>query len=225
MKSRMITSKEIGEMFELIDRNLEEATAVIMIGGGAMALRNEKSATKDVDLVIPDTEHHKRFISAIERCGFIQPGYLELPYRMMDAPIYIHPDGYRLDIFRDRICKKFLVHQAMIKRSEERIRLKHLTVLLMSREDIFLAKSFTERSGDLDDMYVLYTKGLDEEVILAEVGFQSRHSKAGHIWESFLKVKLDELEERYDITVPFKRRVERMAIAKMEKNIAGRASK
>jgi hypothetical protein len=216
MKARMISAQDIDTMLELIDRHMAKATDIIIIGGGAMALRGEKQATKDVDIVIPESADHRSFIRAIEKCGFIRPKSLARPYRIMGAIIYEHPDGYRLDIFADRICGKFLVHPKMKKRLETHSRMRRLTVHLMGREDIFLAKSFTEREGDLDDMYVLYTKGLDERIILDEADYQSRHANAGQIWESFLKVKLDELEERYDITVPFKRRVESMAIGRME---------
>ena len=219
MKPRMVSQKDIGILFERIDQSMAKAAEIIIIGGGAMALRGEKMATKDVDIVIPEPEHHRRFIRAIEKCGFIRPTSLARPYRTMGALVYKHPDGYWLDIFSNRICDKFLVHPKMIGRMETHRQMRNLTVRLMSREDIFLAKSFTEREGDLDDMYVLFTKGLDERVILDEAEFQSRHAKAGQIWESFLKVKLDELEDRYDITVPFKRRVERMAIKRMEKAI------
>jgi hypothetical protein len=219
MKTKMVSQNDIGILFERIDRSMAKAAEIIIIGGGAMALRGEKMATKDVDIVIPEREHHHRFIRAIEKCGFVKPRSLARPYRNMGALVFKHPDGYWLDVFSDRICDKFLVHPEMIGRMETHKQMSNLTVRLMSREDIFLAKSFTEREGDLDDMYVLFTKGLDERVILEEAEFQSRHAKAGQIWESFLKVKLDELEDRYDITVPFKRRVERMAIKRMEKAV------
>ena len=219
MKTRIVSANDIAIMFELINRNMTTATDIIIIGGGAMALRGEKQATKDVDIVVPESNHHSRFIRALIKCGFIKSVSMTQPFQAMEPLIYEHPDGYRLDVFSDRICDKFLVHSDMKKRLETYSQMRHLAIHLMSREDIFLAKSITEREGDLDDMYVLYTKGLEERIILNESVYQSKHAKAGQIWEAFLKVKLDELEERYDITVPFKRQVERMAIERMERMV------
>jgi hypothetical protein len=105
----------------------------------------------------------------------------------------------------------------MVARAEVYRRSCRLSVVLLAREDIFLAKSFTERVGDLDDMAVLYRRGLDRRTILDEVVVQSKHAPHGQVWESFLAVKLAELEERFDITVPFRKAVERMAVKRLSK--------
>ena len=78
MKPRMVSQKDIGILFERIDQSMAKPAEIIIIGGGAMALRGEKIATKDVDIVIPEPEHHRRFIRAIEKCGFIRPTSLSL---------------------------------------------------------------------------------------------------------------------------------------------------
>ena len=50
---------------------------------------------------------------------------------------------------------------------------------------------------------------------MEEVEFQAKMSKK--IWESFLALRLGELEEKYNITVPFKDHFEEIAVVKMEK--------
>jgi len=89
-------------------------------------------------------------------------------------------------------------------------------VLLLSDEDIFLSKSVTERDLDLEDMFILYRKGLDRTTILAEQEVQT--SLSGTLWSTFLNLKLKEMEERFDITVPWRVQVERMAIKEFEGN-------
>jgi len=133
----------------------------------------------------------------------------------MATRIFVDLEGHWLDIFFKRICKMFLVHKDVLERAEEYLRLEHLKVLLMSREDIFITKSVTEREGDLEDMYTLYTRGLDERSLIDEVAYQAAHSN--RIWESFLVVRMDELERKFDVTVGFKNRLERRAVRKMEK--------
>jgi hypothetical protein len=69
-------------------------------------------------------------------------------------------------------------------------------VWLASREDIFLLKSVTERDKDLDDMLVLYLRGLDGRTIIRECGLQSGEHVENEklIYEAFLAVKLEGLE-------------------------------
>jgi hypothetical protein len=136
-------------------------------------------------------------------------------YRKMGARIHMDGEGRWLDIFNERICNMFLVHDGVLGRASEHRSMGRLRVLLMSAEDIFLSKSVTERDGDLEDMFVLYGSGLSEKRIIDEVAFQA--ARTDKIWESFLAVRLGELEERHRIIVPFKARFEEIALIKMER--------
>jgi len=77
-------------------------------------------------------------------------------------------------------------------------------------EDVFLLKSITGRSRDLDDMASIYRAGLDERILLDECYEQDRLCPKGEerIWESFLLEKIIELEEKYDLSVPWKSKLE-----------------
>ena len=90
-----------------------------------------------------------------------------------------------------------------------------LEVYLLSDEDLFLSKSVTERDLDLADIHTLYLKGSDPETIIQEASIQDTHSEI--IWETFLNQKLIELEEYSQVTIPWRKSVEEVALLKMEK--------
>ena len=214
MPGKPLLRPDIELLLSDIDQALESKVETLMIGGGAMALRGQKRATKDVDLVIVDNVQRRAFIDAIRKLGFeplLSPGET---YRKMGARILMDREGRWLDIFDERICNMFLVHEGVLARATEHLFGRRLRVLLMSPEDIFLSKSVTERDGDLQDMRVLYDSGLDENRIFDEVAFQA--ARTDKIWESFLAVRLGEFEEKFDMTVPFKARFEELAVRKME---------
>ncbi len=123
-------------------------------------------------------------------------------------------EGFQVDLFLEIIARKFKLHRDVLERATLLGDLGLLEVYLLSDEDLFLSKSVTERDLDLADMHVLYLKGLDPEIIMAEASIQDTHSEI--IWEAFLNQKLIELEEYAQVTVPWRGRVEEVAIEKME---------
>jgi len=217
MVEKNVTVDRIADFFQMLDSTLDGPMEILLIGGGAMAVRGEKVATKDIDLVVPDKNDYSLLLEALGRIGFRPPDRLDRPYKMMRTNIFIHEEGYWIDTFCDNICERFLVHSGIMKRAEKYLELEKVAVLVMSREDIFLSKSVTERVGDLDDMHEMFIRGLDEEVILDEVHFQTDRSSGGTIWEAFLVSKLDDLEERFGIRVPFKAEVEKRANRELER--------
>jgi hypothetical protein len=219
MKRKRFQHSDIEELFIEIDQALTSNVVVFLIGGGAMSIRGEKDATKDIDLVIPDKSHLTEFKKAIRSIGFRENNITDDTYENFGAMIFIDDRGHWLDIFHERICRSFLLHKEVMKRAELFKKYSRLEVRIMSREDIFISKSITEREGDLEDMYTLYGTGLNEEIIRNELEYQTDNSE--HIWESFLVMKLDELEEKFDITVSFKELIENIADWKIEKKIKG----
>ena len=223
MKEKIFDNERILNLLEELDSELERKVSILLIGGGAMALRGEKDATKDIDIVIMDEDEFKHLIYILEGQGFnkierFQDIIIDPAYNKMDATMLKDERDYWIDIFLKRICHKFLVHPDVISRSTPFGEFKMISISLMAREDLFLAKSITERIGDLDDMYALFLKGLDEETIINEMDFQTNNTD--HIWEAFMVVKLEEMEERYDITVTFKNKILKIAEEKMEAMIS-----
>jgi hypothetical protein len=215
MEKTRFLAVDIRRLLGEIDGFLERKVELMMIGGGAMSVRGDKASTKDIDMVFRTESQMEDFISALERGGFHEHTRPGLEYRKMSTRVFVDGRGYWLDLFCERICKAFFVHEAVWGRAEEYLELSRLRVVLMAPEDIFISKSITERDGDLDDMYTMFRNGLDEELVLKEVAFQTEQSPK--IWEAFLTVKLEELEKKFDINVPFKNRVMRIAEDRMER--------
>ena len=93
----------------------------------------------------------------------------------------------------------------------------NVTLLISSREDIFLLKSVTERTRDLDDMMSLFRAGLDKKVLLQECEVQTELAgfRDSQVWEAFLLVKIEEMEKRYGFQVPWKRALRSRAEVKL----------
>jgi hypothetical protein len=83
----------------------------------------------------------------------------------------------------------------MALRSKKILSFNNLNVFLVSNEDIFLFKSMTEREGDLSDCIALAKRGLNWDVVLSELLYQSR-AKNKDVWITWVGERFDILEER-----------------------------
>lgn len=183
-----------------------------------MAFRGEKAATKDVDLIVETTEDAEELGRAFHKLGFdinIQP-----PTEcksLVDARILTESRGMRVDIFVKIVCGKLVLSEGMRSRSDFHASMGNIALFICSREDIFLLKSVTERSRDLDDMVVLYRKGVNKQTLMNECEAQGKHDDIanGRIWEVFLSEKIEEMEEAYGISVPWKRELRKTADMKL----------
>ncbi len=205
----------IEEMLEKIAHALEKEINVVLIGGGAMSLKGNKEVTKDVDVAVIDSTERDEFCRTILKLGFRSKDNLSTPYKKMNAGIFVNSEGFQIDLFPETVCKRFIIHSGIVERAMHYRDYERMRVFLLSDEDIFLSKSVTERERDLDDMFVLYKKGLNEEIIISEMMYQTAASDTT-LWGAFLTRKLYELEERYNITIPWKEKVEKIAVMEME---------
>ena len=191
---------------------------VYLVGGGAMAIRGEKDVTKDVDLILEHEEDAEGLGGALVSLGFevnIQPP-MECE-SLVDAKIMTALIGMRVDIFVRTVCHKLVFSPGMKERSEFYGNYGNISLSICSREDIFLLKSVTERGRDLDDMIVLFRKGMDKDALLTECQIQGQYDELldGRIWEAFLLRKIDEMEEKYGVSIPWKRELRRIAETKL----------
>jgi len=181
-----------------------------------MAFRKEKEATKDVDIIVETTNHLEELKRVFAVLGFKTGPQLPLECKALtDAAVLVDSAGMRIDIFFGTICNKLSFSSGMESRSELYGDLNNLRLFICSREDIFLLKSVTERSRDLDDMVTLYRKGLRKETLFEECLWQDEIDKEGRIWESFLVLKIEEMEKKYSIVVPWKEELRRIAEMKI----------
>lgn len=213
---KQFSAEDIVEIFSALGSNLENPVTGLLIGGGAMSLRGDKIATKDVDLVVRSDREFRYFLSCAMNTGFERQTNVTQEYQQLNTTVLENHEGFHIDLFAINVCNRLVVHDGIMERAQHYRAFGLLDIYLMKDEDLFLSKSVTERARDLDDMYELYKKGLDEAIIMEEMKVQDGLSDT--IWEAFLTMKLDEMEERFTITVPWKKDVEERAVAIMEKN-------
>ena len=198
------------EKMRAIGAGLPWRVRIYMIGGGAMSFRGDKESTKDVDWVLERPGDLEVLISTLKGLGYREVKALPEEYERIGASAILRDDdGFQCDLYLRQVCNAMVLSRAMKDRAEPFRIFGGLEVYLASREDIFLFKGITEREKDLEDMLSLLRRGLDHDAIIEECVAQSSNSP--RIWESFVALKLEELEKRFKVTIPWKRRLRRLA--------------
>jgi len=208
MEPAQIDRDEVLSILRKAGRECRSPIPAYLIGGGAMALRGEKDATRDLDLVLTSQDDADELKRALVGIGFVVNARRPDECRaLVDAVILNKPAGLRADIFIQKVCDKLHFSEGMRSRARLVDKLGKLTLFMCSREDIFLLKSVTERTRDLDDMMSLFRSGLERDIILEECDLQTRLAgfRDSPVWEAFLLVKIEEMEERYGVDIPWKR--------------------
>jgi len=218
MEQPQIGRDEVLSILRRVGGSCTMRIPVYLVGGGAMALRGEKDATKDIDLILESQDEAEELKRAFETLGFeVNSRHPAECRAMVDASILSRPTGVRADIFVGKVCDKLRFSEGMKGRAEFVAELGMIVLHICSREDIFLLKSVTERTRDLDDMVTLFRSGLSRDAILDECERQNARTdlRESHVWEAFLLVKIEEMENRYGVRVPWKRTLKAKAETKM----------
>jgi len=187
---------------ERIGQQLDSAVTVFLIGGGAMAFRDLKTTTKDIDLVVASGEDLRR----------VQETLLELGYEVVQSPaeeyeqlgaqrILENNDGCRIDLFNRQVIDKLVLSEGIKERSDRQLEAGNLVVQLVSSEDIFLFKAVAGRADDIDDMFTLVQTDLDFESIEDELTAQIRLLDQ-ELFVTHLNEALIDLTDRHDIRTP-----------------------
>ena len=186
--------KQIEGLFKEIDTKLGKKVNVYIIGGAALLFEGLKPSTKDIDLILDNSNEFNGFNEALGALNFkeetVTPDYSDMELNK----IMVRED-FRIDAFLKKVCKKFDLSKDMIDRSKAIIRLKNIIVRKCSNEDIFLFKTMTQRPGDLDDCIELAKRGLHWEVIKKELISQIR-SHGQDVWITWIGERLDILIEK-----------------------------
>ena len=104
----------------------------------------------------------------------------------------------------------------MIERGREYLVLDKLAVYLCSNEDVFLFKTMTERSGDIEDCISLAKRGVEWEIILDELKNQIKLS-GQNVWITWVGERLDILADE-GLYIPILEEVERLSEEYYEMN-------
>jgi len=190
-----------------IGKRIPESVEIILIGGANMIYRGLKAATKDVDIVVARPIDLNTLSRTLKEMDYIE--IIELPedYQKLGTSFIMrNSDGFQCDVFYRQVCQGLVLSPRILERAERHGRFGNLLISLMSPEDLFLFKSITERELDLDDMRILVESGVNWDTIFHECQKQSGYK----IWEAFLSVKLEELQEKYGIQAPIYQKLRRL---------------
>lgn len=177
----MISLNDQNDMFRLISSNLTKDIICYAFGGTAMLYFGMKNATKDIDLVFEKQEDRQEFIKAIKLLGYKSSGlkgiYPEKKQKSDNIPLMFTRGDERFDLFLKKIfyidftrtmrSRFYEKHDFMFKD-------KSLIVFVLSKEDIIMLKSATERERDFEDILNLVnmSKDIDWDIIIDEANSQ-----------------------------------------------------
>ena len=185
-------------------KKINKEVKIFVFGGEVMRIRGLKRATKDVDIVVEDTENYKALTDALISTGYRMLRGTEISkadMKLDPSGIFVNEGSPRIDIFVRTICGKFKLSENMKRRSECQPEGK-LSLCLMSNEDIFLLKSITDREGDIYDMIQLAkAPNFRWGVILDELYYQEQQT-SGRFCLGVLD-SLEIIQERASVRAPF----------------------
>ena len=218
IRNQKFTKRYIENELQKLDAALRRKIRIFVSGGAAIAFYGLKEATKDIDVVVEERSEFRTLVSALRSLGCIRPksSVGATPAQMGANAILENADGFRWDIFERVIARKLSLSQGMIDRSRILYDKGRLNVRSLSKEDIFLLKSVTDRDLDLEDMRIVAESGINWNQVKMEC--QAQASRTGRIWEDALCEKLIELRERMKIAAPIEKSICRIADQRILEN-------
>lgn len=217
-------SAEIDRFVKELSEEVHGPVHLYLLGGGSMMYAGLKYFTKDIDLVVRTEQEYNSCVEAMKRMGFrsIRPG---AGYSRMNlSDMLEREDGYRIDIFNDRVCGKLRLSEGMVSRSKERVRHEGVILSSCSMEDILIFKSITEREGDLQDCKAIITGTMvDWMIFLKEL--EEQISTGEDVWITWVADRLWILREEARLSIPVLDKIIEMAddyLDRWERSLAGR---
>lgn len=152
-------------LFQIGD-SLHKPMDIYLIGGCNLALRNIKSATKDIDIIVKNKKDFERVREVLLKIRFVQ----KLSKDGNKPSGVFEKRGFpRVDCFTHTVMGYFSLTDVVRQRAELR-KYNKLNVWLLSPEIIILFKSITEREGDFEDIVEIIRKEkIDWKFLLEEL--------------------------------------------------------
>ncbi|APH38551.1 DUF6036 family nucleotidyltransferase [Methanohalophilus halophilus] len=211
MVSKLFDKQYLQKEFEKLNEVLDEHITLYLIGGGSMSFQKYKAATKDIDVVVRSNHELGLIVTALQSLNYFIP-VVRGPYKQMEAnSILENTDGFRWDIFVNVICGGLRLSDGMIERSIQLLKMEHVSVYMICPEDIFVFKSITTRERDQEDMYSLFSKVLDFDIIEKEFFWQNEHKQNDYAWMAFFFDGVEDFFDKYHITHPIVARLHDIA--------------
>lgn len=195
-------SSYIRSELERIGQQLDDPLTVFLIGGGAMAFRDLKNTTKDIDLVVTSGDDLRQLQAVLLELGYDIVRDPDDAYEELGAQrILENDDGCRIDVFNQQVINKLVLSDGIRRRSERYLDPGKLVVELVSPEDIFLFKAVAGRVDDIEDMFTLVQTSLDFDIVEAELTTQIELLDQ-ELFVTYVNEALTDLTEEHNLTTP-----------------------
>lgn len=160
----MINLQDQEELIKLVSRKLKRDVSCFVFGGTAMMYFGYKNATKDIDILFDQENELKEFTRIIKELGYkeISASQVYTKEKLeLEKPKIFTRGEERFDIFFKTIFK-FTPSKEFKERFYARYDYKEneftFTIYVVSKEDIILLKSLTERENDFSDILTIIEK-------------------------------------------------------------------
>lgn len=147
------------DLFRLISSYLKKDLVCYAFGGTAMMFYGYKAATKDIDLIFESEKDREIFIDAIIQLGYKQKSliniYKDKQIKSKNKPLMFSRGEERFDLFVKNIFQTELdkdMTGRFYARHDFMMDDKVLIIKVLSKEDIILLKSVTDRENDFEDI-------------------------------------------------------------------------
>ena len=213
---RSFDKNYLNQEFDKLNTKTKQSITLFLIGEGAMAFYGLKEATKDIDIILTNTDDLENLKTTLKAIGYKEPepALITRAYNYLQTnAILENQDGFRWDLFLNKVCNALTLSATMKQRATQLYKGERLTVFVASKEDIFLFKGITERETDLEDMRILAESGLNWNIINQEC--QNQSTSTGRLWENALYQKLTDLREKHHIEAPIEKTLRKRAEEKL----------
>lgn len=193
--------QELDKIMGGVSKHLDKEVTAYLFGGAVMIHEGLKPTTKDIDLLFKTKKELKHFVDAARKAGFIKTK-ITGEYALFEmSEMLEHPTTkWRLDIFHNVVCKKFRFNDDVEKRAKKIKKIGLLNIYHLSKEDIFIMKSLTERERDLEDMRQLLGFGLDFDALLSEIQNQDKY-------KIDILSRILQFEDKYSLKLPLSKQL------------------
>ncbi len=219
------------KLFEEIGKNLQKQTRAFIIGGENMRIKGLKPRTKDVDVVLENTDDYNSIMDALTKLGYTPKGNIEYSkedLRLYPGIIMEHVNRSRIDLYTKKILRTLSLSSKMISRADL-ADFGNLRLGILKNEDVFLLKSVTSREGDVQDMAALVNMtyagsgqfrqtDFNWDIVWDEINEQEKESHT----QSFSEIIYDNIEwliEQTGITPPIRNKLQRFVLDQQIKKL------
>lgn len=167
---------------------LTRPVTLFLLGGTALAVRDLKPRTDDVDFAFGTTEQFQHVHDALLANGFeVRATPTEGVDGVGRTVTLVERDrGIEVDLFERQVVGKVRITDAMRDRADRFWTGEHVTAVVLAPEDLFVLKAVSAgdvgagRRTDLDDLARIAQTGPDWDAILREVESQCPFNTGSH---------------------------------------------